>query len=313
MHVESNALKQFIRSLGFDRVGFTRIKVLDEEARRLEKWLNQGYQGEMSYLERYFDLRIDPARLVPGAKSMIVLTMNYDQAVPESHPERPNVSRYALGEDYHRVIRRKTKEILRWMRQQFGEVTARAFVDSGPVLERVWAREAGLAWSGKNTLSIHPRSGSYFFLACILTDLEFDYDLPIRDHCGTCRKCIEACPTDAFSPQGYVLDASRCISYLTIELRGRIPDSFSGQMKNWIFGCDICQQVCPWNRFSEPTRIPELQDSGTVTGKSFSDWMDLGIAEFEAEFRHSPLKRTGLEGIQRNVRFVLESGSKDPT
>ncbi|MBK8483211.1 MAG: tRNA epoxyqueuosine(34) reductase QueG [Saprospiraceae bacterium] len=304
MKHSAEGLKKFAKQLGFDKVGVVKSRQLEDEARKLEHWLHQNYHGEMSYLERYFDFRIDPNKLIPGTKSILVFSLNYFQKVEEISDDRPKISMYAIGKDYHKVIRTKTKALIRWMKSEFGDIQARAFVDSGPVLERVWAHEAGIAWTGKNTLSIHPKSGSYFFLACILTDLEFEYDQPIKDYCGTCRKCIDACPTQAFHSNGYLLDASKCISYLTIELKNAIPDTFHGKMENWIFGCDICQQVCPWNRFSTNTDEEEFVNSknpGTITSL---EWLEMNESEFQYRFNNSALKRTGLKGIQRNIRFI---------
>jgi epoxyqueuosine reductase len=297
-------LKQYIQSLGFELVGFSKSKVLDKEAKHLEHWLNQNYHGEMTYMERYFDLRIDPSKLLAGTKTIIVLGLNYYQEQKKQIEEHPNISVYAYGEDYHKVIRKKTKDIIRWMKMAYGDINARSFVDSGPVMERVWAKEAGLTWSAKNTLSIHPKMGSYFFLSCILTDLEFEYDHPIKDYCGTCRKCIDACPTDAFHHEGYLLDASKCISYITIELKKEIPDEFEGKMNNWIFGCDICQVVCPWNRFSNKSSESKFYEKNGITDLKNEDWLNMNEDEFKTLFTDSPLKRTGLEGIKRNIRFV---------
>ncbi len=297
-------LKQYIQSLGFELVGFAKSKVLDKEARLLEQWLNKDYHGEMTYMERYFDLRIDPSKLLPGTKTIMALGLNYYQEQKKQTDEHPNISVYAYGEDYHKVIRKKTKEIIRWMKKEYGDITARSFVDSGPVLERAWAAESGLSWSAKNTLSIHPKMGSYFFLSCILTDLEFEYDHPIKDYCGSCRKCIDACPTEAFHKEGYLLDASKCISYLTIELRNEIPDEFQGKMNNWIFGCDICQQVCPWNRFSSKTRESKFEDHKGLGELKYPDWLNMKEEEFKSLFQDSPLNRTGLEGIKRNIRVA---------
>jgi epoxyqueuosine reductase len=301
---DKNLLKKYIQSLGFELVGFAKSKQLDKQANQLEQWLQNNYQGEMTYMERYFDLRIDPSKLLPGTKTIIVLGLNYFQEQKKISDEHPNISMYAYGKDYHKVIRKKTKDIIRWMKIQYGDITARSFVDSGPVMERVWANEAGLAWSAKNTLSIHPKTGSYFFLTCILSDLEFEYDHPIKDYCGTCRKCIDACPTEAFHPEGYLLDASKCISYLTIELKKEIPDEFQGKMKDWIFGCDICQQVCPWNRFSSKTKEPDFKELDGLSQLNFGDWMNLTEDKFNSVFKDSPLKRTKLEGIKRTIRFV---------
>ncbi len=304
---QKDELIKYIRNLGFDWIGFAKSKVLDKEAVLLENWLNQNYHGEMNYLERYFDMRIDPDKLVPGTNSIIVLGINYYQDQSKKSDEHPNISNYAYGKDYHQVIRSKTKDLIQWMRSYYGDIIARSFVDSGPVMERVWANEAGLSWSGKNTLSINPKSGSYFFLSCILTDLKFEYDHQIKDYCGTCRRCIDACPTDAFHADGYVLDASKCISYLTIELKNNIPESFHGKMNDWIFGCDICQQVCPWNRFSTKTKETDFEELNEITNLTYTDWLDLREDSFQQLFKNSPLKRAKLEGIKKNIRFIKYS------
>lgn len=304
MAYNTSKLKEFALSSGFEHIGVCESKKLDKEARQLESWLNKNYHGRMSYLERYFDFRIDPSRLLPGTRSIIVLSANYFQENLDFRNNTAKVSRYAQGEDYHRVIKRNAKKIIDWMKQEFGDITARAFVDSGPVLERVWANASGIAWNGKNTLSINPKSGSYFFLCCILTDVVFEYDSPIKDYCGTCRKCIDACPTGAFSNEGYLLDASKCISYLNIELKESIPEEFRGKMNNWIFGCDICQEVCPWNRFSKQTGIVEFEDKQNLRSMDFEDWLTMNEEEFNKIFALSALKRKGLKGIQTTIEFI---------
>jgi epoxyqueuosine reductase len=307
-------LKQAAQRHGFMGAGIARARRLDAEAEQLEAWLSKGYHGEMNYMANHFDMRVDPTVLVPGAKSVISLIYNYypkeDAQVGVQHfepvPEHPplKIARYAYGEDYHKVVRRKLKALVCEMKEQFGDFHARVFVDSGPVMERDWAKHSGLGWIGKNTLLIDPKKGSYFFLAEIISDLEFEYDHPIRDHCGTCTRCIDACPTDAISPAGYVLDGSKCISYLTIELKNEIPDEFKGKMEGWIFGCDICQEVCPWNRFSKPHEEPLFEMSEAVKQVSASDWTEITQEIFNELFAGSPVKRTGLTGLLRNIRFV---------
>lgn len=299
------SLRNRALEMGFSSAGVARAVELEEEARRLETWLSRGYHGEMSYMERYFDLRTDPQKLMPGTRSVIVLSYNYyqdDQSDPEAR-----IARYAHGKDYHKVLKKKAKELERWMKDEFGDIAFRAFVDSGPVMERVWAHRSGIGWNGKNTLTITPGEGSYFFLMCILTDLVFDYDSPLRDHCGTCTRCIDACPTQAISPEGYILDASRCISYLTIELKSAIPEMFTGQMDHRIFGCDICQEVCPWNRFAKPHREAEFDPLPGLLERSASDWLDITETAWDEITRHSPLRRTGREGMRRNAAFLIKS------
>ena len=239
---------------------------------------------------------------MPGCKTIIVLAMNYFQEPGATNENQSKISMYALGQDYHKVIRSKTKAIIQWMRHQYGDIAARAFVDSGPVLERVWAKESGISWTGKNTLSINPKTGSYFFLSCILTDLEFEADTPIKEYCGTCKKCIDACPTQAIHENGFLLDASKCISYLTIELKSQIPEEFKGKMDDWIFGCDVCQDVCPWNRFSRQTDVEDLWISDAMKKRSDQMFMEMNEDDFNQLFNQSAIKRTGLKGLQRKQK-----------
>ncbi len=290
--------------LGFSFVGFAKAERMDEEARRLEAWLNQGLHGQMHYMENHFEKRIDPTKLVPGAKSVICLMYNYFTEKKQADPEAPKISKYAYGKDYHLVIKEKLRELLCFIQENIAEVNGRCFVDSAPVLERDWAKRAGIGWIGRNTLLIHPKAGSYFFLAELILDLELDYDHPIKDYCGTCTRCIDACPTEAISPQGYLVDGSKCISYLTIELRNAIPDEFAGQMDNWMFGCDICQEVCPWNRFSAPHQEPAFEPHPDLLQMSKNDWEEITEAVFQKIFKDSALKRTKYEGLKRNITFL---------
>jgi len=298
-HIRQEALR-----LGFAFVGFAKATRLDDAAHRLEAWLRQGAHGRMAYMENYFDLRIDPTRLVPGAKTVICLAYNYHNPEKQQDAEAPKISQYAYGEDYHLVIKDKLKALLEFIRQEAGEVDGRCFVDSAPVMEREWAQRAGLGWNGRNTLTIHPRHGSYFFLAEIICDLQLDYDDPVRDHCGTCRRCIDACPTEAISPSGYLLDASKCISYLTIELREAIPADFQGKMDNWMFGCDVCQEVCPWNRFAKRHEEPAFEPHPDLLHMTRRDWLELTEAVFGRVFKKSAVKRAKYAGLQRNIRFL---------
>lgn len=295
-------LKTEITRLGFQSIGVSKVRILDDEARKLESWLNQNYHGDMSYMERYFDLRIDPSKLMPGCKSVIVLSMNYYQE--DQSQDKAKISRYAYGDDYHKVLKKKAKEIHNWMREKYGDIQFRAFVDSAPIMERVWAEKSGLSWNGKNTLSISPQIGSYYFLMCILTDLKFEETQAIKDYCGTCRKCIEACPTEAIHPEGYLLDASKCISYLTIELRKNIPEEFESKMSNWIFGCDICQEVCPWNRFAKVTQEKDFEARKEILSLEVEEWLEITDQKWKELSKNSALKRTGIEGIRRNVAFL---------
>jgi epoxyqueuosine reductase len=315
-------LKELAMRHGFMGVGISKAERMDEEANRLEKWLSKGYHGEMGYMANHFDKRVDPTLLVPGAKSVVSLMYNYyplpleGTLIPSidsqltTHDSRLTkddsfkISRYAYGEDYHKVIRKKLKKVIKELKEEVGEIQGRVFVDSGPVMERDWAKRSGLGWIGKNTLLIHPKKGSYFFLAEIILDIEFDYDHPMRDHCGTCTKCIDACPTEAISPEGFVLDGSKCISYLTIELKSQIPDSFIGKMEDWIFGCDICQEVCPWNRFSTQHQEPAFEMPEKIKEMKKEDWIEMTEEIFNENFETSPLRRPGFNGIRRNIHFL---------
>lgn len=302
--IHSNTLKQELNLLGFDQIGIVKAQRLDAEAFQLESWLNKGYHGQMSYMERYFDIRIDPDKFLPGAKSIVMMSLNYFSDI---EPKTPKVSRYALGEDYHKVIRKKTKAIVAYLKKEYGDIAIRGFVDSAPVMERVWAEKGGLGWNGKNTLTINPRKGSWFFLTGFMTDLMFDhYDDPIRDHCGTCRRCIDACPTNAIHQEGYLLDASKCISYLTIELRNAIPKEFHNQMEGWVYGCDICQEVCPWNRFAQPSNVEEFNPNPDLLKLGTKDWLELSDEVWENLASKSPIKRAGLEKLKENVKLILE-------
>ena len=298
----SALVKQLAQEAGFDFCGIARARRLEEEERRLETWLNRGFSGKMEYLHRHFDMRLDPRVLVPGAKSVICLMFNY---CPEEVQDSalPRIARYAYGEDYHKVLRRKLKALFRALMDRFGQLEGRVFVDSAPIMERQWAAMAGLGWIGKNGLLIRKGAGSWFFLAEIVCDLELEPDAPATDHCGTCTACIDACPTDAIVAPN-LLDASRCISYLTIELRDRIPAFFSDKMENWVFGCDICQEVCPWNRFSSAHQEPELEANPSILNLQRADWLEMTREVFEDLFGRSAVKRCGYEGMIRNIRFL---------
>jgi epoxyqueuosine reductase len=290
--------------LGFEFVGFARAEKLEKEARRLENWLASEAHGTMQYMENHFEMRIDPRQLVPGAKTVICLAFNYFQEKKQTDLSAPKLASYAFGQDYHVVLKEKLRELLDFMRCEIGEIDGRCFVDSAPVMEREWANRAGIGWNGKNTLTINPRRGSYFFLAEIICDLELASDDPIRDHCGTCRRCIDACPTAAISPEGYFLDASKCISYLTIELKSAIPTEFSGKMDDWMFGCDVCQEVCPWNRFSTPQTEPQFEPHSDLLNMSRRDWEEITEVVFQKIFKKSAVKRTKFSGLRRNIGFL---------
>ena len=297
-------IKQEASRLGFDACGIATATQLDEDARRLESWLNKGLQGTMSYMERYFDLRIDPRNLVPGAKSVITLLLNY-YPEKQQQPDTPKIAKYAWGIDYHFVIKDKLQQLLLFIKENIGEVNGRGFVDSAPVLERTWAVRSGLGWVGKNGNVLTRNSGSFFFIATLITDLELPPDAPFAaDYCGTCTRCIDACPTEAIiSPTE--INANKCISYLTIELKdAMIPSEMHSKMDNWMFGCDVCQDVCPWNRFSKPNTetafipIPEILDL------SLQEWEAMTEETFRKVFKNSPLKRSKWQGIQRNIKAI---------
>jgi len=297
-------VKQTAAQLGFDYCGIAKAEKLNDEARRLESWLNKGFNGSMSYMNNYFDLRIDPSKLVPGAKSVITLLLNYFPA-EQQKAEVPRISKYAYGKDYHEVIREKLKSFFQTLQQNIGEINGRGFTDSAPVLERSWAVKSGLGWVGKNGNLITKNQGSFFFIATLITDLELEPDdLFTKDYCGTCTKCIDSCPTEAILPNK-VIDGSKCISYFTIELKDLlIPTDMKDKFENNMFGCDICQDVCPWNRFSKPTNEAEFTPLNEVLNFSKNDWEELTEESFKIIFRKSPLKRSKFEGIKRNLKFL---------
>ncbi|NVK05295.1 MAG: tRNA epoxyqueuosine(34) reductase QueG [Flavobacteriia bacterium] len=295
-------IKNRASELGFTSCGVSKAEFLEEEAPRLEQWLREGNHGTMQWMENHFDKRLDPTKLVPGAKSVVSFTLNY---YPEEkqNPEAPKISKYAYGEDYHFVIKDKLKDLMHFISEEIGEVDGRAFVDSAPVLDRAWAAKSGLGWIGKHSLLLTKKEGSFFFIGELILDLELVPDAPTTDHCGSCTACIDACPTDAII-QPYVVDSNKCISYLTIELRDAIPETFSGQMEDWAFGCDICQDVCPWNRFSKPTRESRFTPKSELLEMNRSDWMEITEDVFRELFRRSAVKRTKLEGLKRNLDFL---------
>ncbi|MEN2280638.1 tRNA epoxyqueuosine(34) reductase QueG [Algoriphagus sp. SE2] len=304
---EKNAsiIKSTANQLGFDFCGIAKAEFLEEEAPRLEEWLSRNYQGQMSYLANHFDKRLDPTKLVEGAKTVVSLVYNYypEQKLPES-PDSIKLAKYAYGVDYHLVIREKLNEFLEMLREEIGEIDGRGFVDSAPVMERQWAQKAGLGWIGKNSLLLNKEQGSFFFLAELIIDLEATPDTPLaKDYCGTCTACIDACPTDAIVGNG-VIDGSRCISYLTIELKDAIPAEFKGKMENWAFGCDICQDVCPWNRFSKPHQEPKFKPHPDLVDFTPGDWDEITEETFRKVFRKSAVKRTKFSGLKRNLDFL---------
>src|SRR6478736_1218876 len=296
-------IKSTAKELGFSFCGIAKAEFLKEEAPRLEEWLKRGYQGKMSYLENHFDKRLDPTLLVPGAKSVISLLYNYYPKKDFTETADLKIAKYAYSEDYHFVIKDKLKLFLEKIQDEIGEVAGRAFVDSAPVHERAWAQKSGLGWIGKNSLLLNKSNGSFFFLAELIIDLELEYDNPTKDYCGTCTACVDACPTDAIT-EPYVVDGSKCISYFTIELKDEIPSEVKGKFENWIFGCDICQDVCPWNRFSTPHNEARFDPSDQLMNMKKNDWQDITEDVFEKLFEKSAVKRTKLEGLKRNIQFV---------
>jgi epoxyqueuosine reductase len=292
------------QKLGFEWVGFAKAEQMQPEARRLEAWLNQGFHGKMGYMERNFEVRTDPRRLVEDAKTVVSLVYNYYTDAKQADETAPKISKYAYGKDYHDIIKEKLRALLAFIHTEIGEVAGRCFVDSAPILERDWAKRAGAGWIGKNTLLINPKKGSFYFLAELVLDLELTYDDPMRDFCGTCTRCIDACPTAAISPQGYLMDGSRCISYLTIELRDALPTEFQNKMDNWMFGCDVCQDVCPWNRFSKPHAEPLFEPHPDLLNLKKEDWTELTEDVFRKVFQKSAVKRTKYEGLKRNIDFL---------
>jgi epoxyqueuosine reductase len=308
MQLNKQAYTQIIKTeaknLGFMFCGIAKAEFLEEEAPRLEAWLKKGMHGEMQYMENYFDKRLDPRLLVEGAKSVISLGLNYYTGDAQQDPLAPKISKYAYGADYHRVIKDKLKELLQVIHEKIGEVNGRAFVDSAPVMDKAWAKKAGMGWIGKNTNLISKKTGSFFFLAELIVDLELEYEIaPTADHCGTCTRCIDACPTEAIVAP-YIVDGSRCISYLTIELKNEIPTEFKGKMDNWMFGCDVCQDVCPWNKFSVLNKEPSFTPHHELLGLSKPEWEDITQDVFQKVFKNSAVKRTKFAGLKRNIEFL---------
>jgi epoxyqueuosine reductase len=297
-------ITQKARDLGFFHIGFSKAEFLEEEAPRLEQWLSKNYHGEMSYMANHFDKRLDPRLLVDDAKTVISLLFNYYTDQKQKDPEAPKISQYAYGEDYHHVIKDKLKELIAFIQEEIGEVNGRGFVDSAPVMDKAWAKKAGLGWIGKNANLITREQGSFFFIADLIIDVEIEADGPITDFCGTCTRCIDACPTDAIV-QPYLVDGSKCISYLTIELKDELlPREFAGKMDNWMFGCDICQDVCPWNRFSVLHNEERFQLNPQLLGLSKNDWHNLQEEGFQVLFQRSAVKRTKYQGLKRNITFL---------
>ena len=305
----TDIIKRIALDLGFMTCGVSEAGFLEEESPRLTAWLKNGSHGKMSYMENHFDKRLDPTKLVPGAKSVVSLLYNYstDNVQPN---DAPKIAKYAYGEDYHFVIKDKLKDFFEFINTEIGQVGGRVFVDSAPVLEKSWASKSGLGWVGKNTNLINPKKGSFFFLAELILDIPLVSDGPMKDYCGTCTKCIDACPTEALTP--YSIDATKCISYLTIELKDEIiPNQFKGKMDDWIFGCDICQDVCPWNRFSLKHSQPRFMPHDKLQNMDRSDWKELTREVFNEIFKKSAVKRTKFKGLQRNIEFISAKNKEE--
>ncbi|PPZ91602.1 tRNA epoxyqueuosine(34) reductase QueG [Cloacibacterium normanense] len=299
----SQLIKQKAEKFGFQSCGISKADFLEEEAPRLETWLNKGYHGEMKYMENHFDKRLNPTLLVDGAKSVISLSYNYFPKVKIDEINNFKISKYAYGEDYHEVIKDILKEMVTELQEEIGEFGFRVFVDSAPVLEKAWARKSGLGWVGKNANLITKKHGSFYFLAEIICDLELEYDLAVTDHCGSCRACIDACPTQAIVSDR-IVDGSKCISYATIELKNEIPDYFNGKMDDWMFGCDVCQDVCPWNRFSAPTLQEKFAPNFQKLNFRKNEWKELTQELFSEIFKKSAVKRTKFSGLMRNINLL---------
>ena len=295
-------IKNEAKRLGFMSCGISKAEFLEAEAPRLEEWLSKNRHGEMQYMENYFDKRLDPTKLVEGSKSVVSLLLNYYPSETQTE-ESYKISKYAFGTDYHFVIKDKLKTLLHSIQEEIGDVHGRAFVDSAPVLDKAWAAKSGLGWIGKHSNLLSKQAGSFYFIAELIIDLELDYDTPVIDHCGTCTACIDACPTQAII-EPYKVDGSKCISYLTIELKNEIPNGFSNQMDDWMFGCDVCQDVCPWNRFSKPHNEPLFNPHPELLTKSKSEWQELTKEVFAEIFKKSAVKRTKFTGLKRNINFL---------
>lgn len=297
-------IKTEAKRLGFLSCGISKAQFLEEEAPRLEKWLNQNRHGEMQYMENHFDKRLDPTKLVDGAKSVVSLLLNYYPS-EQQNPDSYKISKYAYGMDYHFVIKDKLKSLLHFIQEEIGDVHGRAFVDSAPVLDKAWAAKSGLGWMGKHSNLLTQQVGSFYFIAELIVDLELEYDTPVTDHCGTCTACIDACPTEAIV-EPYVVDGSKCISYFTIELKNEIPTEFHGKFDEWMFGCDVCQDVCPWNRFSKPHNEPLFSPNPELLSFTKKDWEEITEDAFKKVFQKSAVKRTKLSGLKRNIDFIKE-------
>ena len=305
LNIEKNTklIKDKAVDLGFISCGISKADFLEDEAPRLEKWLNQNHHGQMSYMEKNFDKRLDPRLLVPDSKSVVSLLFNYYTDKKQEDSKAPKISSYAFGEDYHFVIKSKLNKLMNYIKTEIGDVSGRAFVDSAPIMEKAWASKSGLGWIGKNTNLISKKTGSFFFIAELIIDLELEYDSSTTDHCGSCTKCIDACPTEALIAP-YQIDGSKCISYLTIELKDQIPNEFKDKMDNWAFGCDICQTVCPWNRFSKEHKEDAFSPKEELIKMTKNEWNEITEEVFNTVFKNSAIKRTKYNGLKRNIKFL---------
>lgn len=300
----SNLIKSKALAFGFQSCGISKADFLEEEAPRLENWLKNNFNGEMRYMENHFDKRLDPRLLVEGSKSVISLSYNYFPEELQTNKDF-KLSKYAYGEDYHEVIKEKLRSLVAELQEEIGEFAFRVFVDSAPILEKAWAKKSGIGWVGKNSNLITKKNGSFYFLAEIICDLDLIQDSPVTDHCGSCTKCIDACPTQAIISDK-IIDGSKCISYATIELKDQIPDFFKDKMEDWMFGCDICQDVCPWNRFSAPTLEEKFRPNSEIKNFTKQEWKDITQEIFSSVFRKSAVKRTKFSGLKRNLDFLSE-------
>ncbi len=295
-------IKQEAKRLGFDFCGISKAEFLEDEAPRLENWLNKAMHGKMEYMQNHFDKRLNPTLLVDDAKSVISLLYNYYPS-QQQNVTAPKISKYAYGDDYHDVIKAKLNEFLYTLKTTIGDINGRVFVDSAPVLDKAWAKKSGLGWIGKNTNLINKQQGSFFFIAELIIDVDLNYDTEIPDYCGTCTRCIDACPTDAIIAP-YIVNGSKCISYLTIELKDAIPTEYKNKLDNWAFGCDVCQDVCPWNRFSTPNNDPAFTNKTNLLNLNTNEWHDLTEETFSVIFKNSAVKRTKHKGLKRNLKFI---------
>ena len=306
--IVTQRLKDYAKSIGFQDIGVSKVDTLHKEAKLLEKWLHNGYQGEMNYMNQHFELRIDPRKLHQDTKSIISFSYNYfiDEK-RENVDNEINISKYARGRDYHKVVKKKLKNVIQWLKNEVGDVNARAFVDSAPVMERVWAERSGIGWTGKNSLLLTKAKGSFFFLGEIMVDIELEYDGHVKNYCGTCTKCIDACPTNAIVAP-YVVDSNRCISYLTIEYKQeKLPNFYSENSQNWVYGCDICQDVCPINARAKQHNEMEFDNKSIFSNMDIQHWNSLTETDFNEMFHDSPIKRTGYKGLMRNINAIKKN------